>query len=74
MSTSSITVAPRGRFDDQGRLVPLNEAERAQHAAAILSALALLDEISDDPNEDSAEFFRAVDSHRPERPLFDGLY
>ncbi len=74
MATVPRIVSPPARYDAEGRLLPLNEAEKAQHAAAIKEAIRLLAEIPDDPNEDDAEFFRAFDESHPGRPSFTGLY
>lgn len=74
MSTTETIVAPRSRFDEEGRLIPLTAEEKVQHAAAIRAAIDALEAIPDDPTEDDAEFYRAIDSHRPHRPLFEGLY
>ena len=71
MSTTETVVAPRRQFDAEGRLVPLTAEEKVQHAAAIQAAIDALEAIPPDPSEDDAEFFRAIDSHRP---LFEGLY
>ena len=63
------------RIDDQGRLIPFTPAERAARAEALLQALEEIRNIPDDPNESSdEEVFRAIDSHRPHRPLFEDYY
>ena len=64
----------RAKLDDQGRLIPLTPAEAQAEAEAIRAMLEELRSIPSDPDEDDAEFFRAIDSHRPHRPLFEGLY
>jgi hypothetical protein len=67
---------PRRRLvlDAQGRAVPLSDAQLddlAQSADALREAL---DSIPDDPPGSDQEFTRAIDSQRPERPLFEGYY
>lgn len=74
MSTTEIIVAPQRQFDSEGRLVPLTAEEKVQHAAAIRAAIGAIEAIPADPSEDDSEFLRAIDSHRPHRPLFEGLY
>ena len=75
-AVAATTHAPikRAKLDDKGRLIPLTPAEAAAEAAAIRVMLDELRSIPSDPDEDDAEFFRAIDSHRPHRPLFEGLY
>ena len=75
MSTASKPIqAPPARLDAEGRLIPWTEAERSQYVEAVREGLARLRAIPDDPSEDDREFFRAIDSHRPERPLFEEYY
>ena len=64
----------RAKLDDQGRLIPLTPAEGQAQAEAIRAMLDRLQTIENGPDEDDAEFMRAIDSHRPHRPLFEGLY
>ena len=66
--------APIARFDAEGRMLPMTEAEQAQYSRAFREGMARLAEIPDDPNEDDREFFRAMDAAHPERPLFEGMY
>ncbi len=73
-SVSKPIHSPVARLDSEGRLIPWTEAEQAQHAEAVHAGLARLREIPDEPGEDDREFFRAIDSHRPERPLFEEYY
>ena len=69
--TSKVTI----RFDDQGRLIPFTPAERVARAEALLQALEEMRAIPDGPDEPSdSEVFRAIDSHRPHRPLFEEYY
>jgi hypothetical protein len=69
---------PRPGVDASGRLLPGTEAERRARARArgMRAALEGLAEIADeaDTPETWAEVFRGIDSARPERPLFEGLY
>jgi len=67
-------VVVRVRLDDQGRAIPPTSRERQERAEAARIALQAMQAIEDDPSEDDAEFFRAIDSHRPDRPLFEGRY
>jgi len=64
----------RLRLDDQGRAIPFTPAERQARAEAL--RLALEDThatTTDDPSGvTDSEVFRAIDRHRPERPLFEG--
>ncbi len=64
----------RAKLDDQGRLILPTPAEAEAEAEGIRAMLDELRSITGDPDEDDAEFFRAIDSHRPHRPLFEGLY
>ena len=64
----------RVRVDDQGRAIPPTLRERRERAEAARLALQAMRAVEDDPREDDAEFFRAIDSHRPDRPLFEGRY
>jgi len=64
----------RARMDDQGRLVRLTATELEAKAEAIRAALDEMRAIENGPDEDDAEFFRAIDSRRPDRPLFKGKY
>ena len=74
METPAIIVSPPTRYDSEGKIIPFTPEEQAQHSAAIRQGLSLIAEIPDDPNEDDAEFFRALDSHRPHAPMFRGMY
>ena len=62
------------KLDDQGRLIPLTPAEMQGEAESIRAMLDRLQAIENGPDDDDAEFMRAIDSHRPHRPLFEGLY
>ncbi len=66
--------APPTRLDAEGRLIPWTEVERAQYVEAVREGLARIRAIPDEPGEDDIEFFKAMDSHRPERPLFKDYY
>jgi len=66
---------PRLRLDDQGRALPFTDEERKAQVEAIRLMFEELKAMPDDPSEASwSEVFRAIDSHRPHRPLFEGLY
>ena len=65
----------RFKYDVNGRALPLTEAEHAAHRAALRAALVRMAELPvDDDCVPDEEIFRAIDSHRPHRPLFEGLY
>jgi len=66
--------SPRLRLDDQGRLIPLNDAEKKAKIVAVRRMIEEINQIPNDPGEDDRDFFRIVDSQRPHRPLFEGLY
>ena len=66
--------ALRVRLDDRGRMIPPTEEERRIRRELALRALEEIRAIENEPGEDDAEFFRSFDSHRPHRPLFEGLY
>lgn len=70
------TQAPHSlKRDANGRLLPRTDEERAADAERARAALARMAEISDDdPPGETEEFMRAIDSHRPDRPLFEGYY
>jgi hypothetical protein len=69
------TPAPtRLKLNAEGRLMPRTDEERAADAIRIRAALARMAEIPDDPPGSDEEFWRAIDSHRPDRPLFEGMY
>ena len=66
---------PQLRYDDQGRAIPFTAAEREAQAQAVRVMLAEIRAIPDEPDEvAAAEVFRAIDSHRLERPLFEGYH
>ena len=66
---------PQLRYDDQGYAIPFTPAERAARLEPIHHMFIELDKIPDDPNQPSdEEIFRAIDSHRPHRPLFEDCY
>lgn len=65
----------RIRLDADGRMIPMTKAELAAHIEARKAASRRAEAIPDDDNPvDDAEVMRAIDSHRPHRPLFEGLY
>ena len=65
---------PRLRLDDQGRAIPFTAEERKAQVEALDTLFAELHAIVDPPDEVSIEeVFRAIDSHRPHRPLFEGM-
>ena len=65
----------RLRLDDQGHAIPLTPEERAVQLRAVQQMFEELAQIPDDPNEPSdSEIFRAIDSYRPHRPLFEDYY
>ncbi len=64
----------RAKMDEQGRVIPPTPAERQVRADAIRAMLDEIRSIENGPDEDYADFFRAIDSHRPDRPLFEGKY
>ena len=65
---------PRVKLDDQGRVIPLTAVELQAKAEAIRVALDEMRAIENGPDEDDKEFFRAMDSHRPDAPLFERMY
>ena len=66
---------PRLRLDDQGRAIPFTPAERQARFEALRLALEEIHAVTDDPSEvTDLEVFRAIDSHRPERPLFGDYF
>ena len=77
-STPEATEAPaphRLKLDANGRLLPRTDEERAADAERIQGLAESLASIpDDDPPGSDQEFWRAIDSHRPHRPLFEGLY
>ena len=70
------TAAPnRLKLDARGRMLPRTDEERAADAERIRELLAILAATpADDPPGETEEFMRAIDSHRPDRPLFEGYY
>ena len=65
----------RLRLDDQGRIIPLSPEERTAQREAVAQMFAEWAAVPDDPDEPSdSEVFRAIDSHRPHRPLFEEYY
>jgi len=68
--------SPRLRLDDQGRAIPFTPAERQARAEALRLALEEIQaNRADDPSGvTDSEVFQAIDSHRPERPLFEEYY
>ncbi len=69
-------ISPRLRLDDQGRAIPFTPTERQARSEALRLVLEEMHADSpDDPSEvTDSEIFRAIDSHRPERPLFEEYY
>lgn len=68
------TPAPiRLKLNAEGRLMPRTDEERAADAIRIRATLARMAEIPDDPPGSDERFWRAIDSHRPDRPLFEGM-
>ena len=66
---------PKLRYDDQGHAIPFTPAERAAQLEAVKAMFEEIRSIPDDPNEPSdEEVFRAIDNHRPHRPLFEEFY
>jgi len=64
----------RLQFDSQGHLIPPTAAEHAARTAAIKRMIERIEKIPNAPGEDDCDFFRAMDSLRPDFPLFEGLY
>lgn len=66
-------LCPSLRFDDQGRAISFKPVERQARAEALHLALEEIHaDMADDLSEvTDSEVFRAIDSHRPERPLFE---
>ena len=59
-----------------GRMLPISDEELSARRTAVLRMLKVLDGITDesDTEEKWREVFRNIDSCRPHRPLFQGLY
>jgi hypothetical protein len=64
----------RLQFDEHGHAIPLTEAEMEDDRKALLTALAEMAAIPDDPPGSDEEFMRGIDAGRPERPLFQDYY
>ncbi len=64
----------RLQFDSQGHLIPPTAAEHEARTAAIKKMFEEIRKIPNAPGEDDRDFFRAMDSLRPDFPLFEGLY
>ncbi len=64
----------RLQFDSQGHLIPPTAAEHEARTAAINKMIEEIRKIPNAPGEDDRDFFRAMDSLRPDYPLFEGLY
>ena len=50
--------------------MPFTDAEREAFHQMIVE----LNTIHNGPEEDDREFMRAMDAHRPDFPLFEGMY
>lgn len=65
----------RVKLDAQGRMIPRTPDERAADAERLREWVrSRKDDPAADPPGSDEEFWRAIDSHRPDRPLFEGLY
>ena len=63
------------KLDANGRLLPRTDEERAADAVRMREALRRIAEMpNDDPPGETEAIMRAIDSHRPHRPLFEGYY
>ncbi|WP_435015874.1 hypothetical protein TA3x_003428 [Tundrisphaera sp. TA3] len=65
----------RLKLDARGRALPRTDEERAADAERIRELVEILKATPpDDPPGETEAFMRAIDSHRPDRPLFEGYY
>ncbi len=66
---------PPRALDERGRVIPLSSEERRARSDAAIRALKALRQLpDDDPPGTDERFMRGIDSHRPHRPLFEGMY
>lgn len=61
---------------ETGRVLPVSDQELAARRDAALRMLKVLDQITDESDTDEkwSEVYQNIDSCRPHRPLFRGLY
>lgn len=61
---------------ETGRMLPISDEELAARRDAALRMLKVLDQITDESDTDEkwSEVYRNIDTCRPHRPLFRGLY
>jgi hypothetical protein len=58
-----------------GRMLPMSDEERAARRDAVIRVLKVIEQREDnDPPGIEEEIMRGIDSHRPHRPLFKGMY
>jgi hypothetical protein len=58
-----------------GRMIPLSDEEWAARRSAAIRALKAIEQLPDDDAPGiEQEIMRGIDSHRPHRPLFEGMY
>ena len=73
MATIPTTEVPGLRYDPEGKWVLFTAEEAKIRGVALRAALEKINESGDDDPELDAQIFRAIDSHRPERRLFDEI-
>ena len=62
-------------FDKQGQWITPSPVERKARSEALARAIREIETTpDDDPPGIEAEMMRAIDSERPHRPLFEGMY
>ena len=67
-------VSPSGLGPD-GKLRVMTEDEHRQYIESALRRIDEIEQIPDDPNDPpDEEWMRAIDEHRPHRPVFKGCY
>ena len=61
---------------ETGRMLPISDGELDARREAALRMLVVLEQITDESDTDEKwrEVYRNIDSGRPHRPLFEGLY
>jgi hypothetical protein len=67
-------ISPSGLGPD-GKLRLMTEDEHRQYTESALRRIDEVEQIPDDPNDPpEEEWMRAIDEHRPHRPVFKGCY
>ena len=65
----------RLKMDENGHMIPRTDEEQDENAVRLRKLVEILRATpADDPPGETEAFMRAMDSHRPHRPLFEGYY